>query len=249
MGFSIMANPDKTSPQKNSGSILYRSRIEIGRILQALTNEGIAVFANIGDSEEEQLFVSHVLSVKPDEDYFVLAYGAEKSINSALFRQAAIKLKANYQGARIAFVAYRPSDSMFDGRPAIRFVFPRALLHYHREHKRIGIPREVALRCLVGEAGIIQFELRVVDISHDGMGCVLYKGGSTLKKGTVLRNCRITQTNGKTIVADLIVRHSTPVKLRDGTMAYRTGVRFVQTPAEIKPLIDQFVRYLADAET
>lgn len=242
-----MANPGKPTPQKNS--VLYRSRIEIARILQTLANENIAVFTNIGDMDEEQIFVSHVLTVKPDDDYFVLAYSAEKTINSALFKRSALKLKANYQGARIAFVAYRPADTMFEGQPAIRFVFPRALLHYHREHKRIGIPREIALRCIVGEPGTQQMELRVVDISRDGMGCVLYKGGGRLEKGTVLKNCCIIMPNGEAISADLIVRHSMPSKQKDGTIAYRTGVRFVQTPEEIKPLIEQFIRHLEDTKT
>lgn len=241
-----MANPGKIHPQEFSSSVLFCSRIEITRILQALVNENTAVFTSVGATDEEQLFVSHVLSVKPDDDCMVLAYSAEKTINSALFKNATLKLKANYQSAYIAFAGYKPADTVFEGQPAVQFAFPRALLQYHREYKRISIPREVALHCISGAEGKNKLEMKIVDISQEGMGCMLYHRASTLRKGTVLRNCHIDLPDGKFMVADLMVRHSTPTILPDGTCAYRTGFRFVQTPDEIKPLIEQFIRTLDD---
>jgi len=44
------------------------------------------------------------------------------------------------------------------------------------------------------------------------------------------------------VIVDLIVRHSTTVTRKDGTLAVKTGVSFLQTPAEIKSLISVFIK-------
>ncbi len=238
--------PETLAPQQSPSSVLYRSHIEIGRILQGMAGECIALFAYIVDRDDEQLFVSQIQSVHPDAGSFVVSYGPSKSLNGALFRQPALRFKANYRGGRISFVAQRPLDGTFGGQPVLRFAFPSALLHYYREHRRVSLPGEAALRCVAGAPGEPQLELRVVDISQDGMGCVLHREGGGLGKGAVLRDCRIFLPNGTTVAADLMVRHSAAATLKDGSVGWRTGVRFVQTPAEIRPLIDQFVRVLDD---
>lgn len=239
-----MAASENTLSQQTQSSVLYRSRIEIGRILQGLADEGAAVFAYVADREDEYLFISNIHSIHLDADSFALSYGTHKSTNGALFRQAALRFKANYRGGRISFMAQRPLDATFGGQPVIKFVFPKVLLHYYREYSRIGIPGEISLNCIADGPDGGQLVLKVIDISQDGMGCILHQQGNLLQKGMVLKNCRITLPGGKTALADLIVRHSQSVTLKDGTVGHRTGVRFVQTPDEIKPLVEQFVRIL-----
>ncbi len=235
-----------TSAPLPSGGVLYRSRIEIARILQSLADENIPVFAYVVDKEDEHLFISGIHSIHAETDYFVISYGAYKMLNSALFRYPALRFKANYRGGRISFVAKRPLDATLSGQPVIKFTLPHVLLHYYREYTRINVPGNASLRCIAGEPDEEQLDLQVIDISQDGMGCILHMERNRLHKGMVLRNCRISLPNGKAINADLMVRHSHSVTLGDGTLAYRTGVRFVQTPQEIGPLIEQFVRVLDD---
>jgi c-di-GMP-binding flagellar brake protein YcgR len=241
-----MADLVTANPPQAANNVLYRSRIEIMRILQGLADEHTAVFAYIVDKEDEHLFISNIHSIHPDIDSFVLSYGPHKSINGALFRHSTLRFKANFRGGRVTFVAQRPLDATFGSQPVIKFLFPPVLLFHYREFTRISLPGEAALRCIVGESGEEQLDLKIIDISQDGMGCILHLGGNQLQKGMVLKNCRISLPNGKEVPADLMVRHSGSVTLKDGTIACRTGVRFVQTPAEIKPLIAQFIHILDD---
>lgn len=69
-----------------------------------------------------------------------------------------------------------------------------------------------------------------------------YDPDVTIKAGTVLKNCRIIIPGGVSVIVDQIVRHSTTLTRKDGTLAVKTGVRLLQTPAEIKSLISVFIK-------
>jgi c-di-GMP-binding flagellar brake protein YcgR len=196
------------------------------------------------DQDDELLFVSHIHSVHADLNFFGLSYGFHKSTNGAIFRHAALRFKANYRGGRISFVAQRPLDGTIGGQPVVKFAFPRALLHYYRDYARNVVPDHTPLNGLVPIPGGAPLEMQVTDISLDGLGCILHTRAQRLAEGTFLNGCRIALPDGKAVCVDFIVRHSTLVTLEGGVPACRTGVRFVQTPDEIRPLIDQFVLIL-----
>jgi putative nucleotidyltransferase with HDIG domain len=237
---------DKIKKQAALEGELYHSRIEIGRLLQSIANENIQLSADLG---EEQIFISRILSVNPDAGHFVLAFAEYKPSNSLLYKSPTLEFTANFHGAHLTFKVLQPIDTMYEGQPALQFLYPRAvLLHHRRQHKRIGIPKDISLNLIAGWGDLSPIEIKVVDISMDGFGCILYKEGSTLQPGSVLKGCLILLPNGKDVAVDLIVRHTSPFALKDGTVAYRTGVRFIQTPKEIEPLINHFVKHLDDTE-
>lgn len=236
---SAPADHDKTKLPEN---VLYRSRIEIRRILQRLADESCPVFAEIAD---ERLFVSQILSVDPASGHLIIAYGAEKSINSALFEQPAVKFSSNLGDAHLIFKVAGATDTRYKGQPAIQFPFPRTLVFFRRrEHLRIPIPTEASLRCIAEAGSVIPFESRIIDISHDGLGGMLYNRDVKLRAGTALKNCRIILPDGNAVVADLGLRYITTITLSDGTVANRAGLRFIQRPDEIAALVSFFIQNL-----
>lgn len=233
----------KSQQQSSAEDVLHYSRIEIGRLLQSIRTENFQIFAAIGD---EQIFVSHILFVNPDTGHFIVAYAEHKLSNSLLFKNPTLEFTSNYHGAHLSFKVLQPTGTMYEGEPALQFLFPRAiLLHHRREHKRIKIPKDISLNLIARWGDLEPIEINITDVSKDGFGCILYKDGDTLKLGTVLKKCIILLPDGKDVTVDLIVRHTSPVTLKDGTIAYRTGVRFIQTPKEIEPLINHFIKPLA----
>lgn len=239
------ADPSKTSQRPLPENALYRSRIEIYRILQTLEEERSSLSAEIGNG---WVFLSHILSVDPAAGHFVIAYCANKSLNSALFELPVLEFTANHRGAQLVFQVSHPSDTQFNGLPAIQFAFPQSLiLHHHREQPRIPAPADVSLRCVADEGNAISFEARVTDISLDGLGGMIYDGGIMLAAGMVLKGCRIITPGGEAIIADLEVRYTATVTLADGTLARRAGVRFMQRPEQIEALIGMFIRDLDKA--
>jgi len=219
---------------------LFRSRIEITRILQQLTRDRAVLSAEVGDPA--QLFLTRLLHVDPAGEFFVLTYSEERRANAALLEHASVLFRASDKRGRIEFVAGPPSETAFDGEPAVRFAVPQALVRsQHREHPRFTVPADASLRCIADGAGFTPFEARIVDISRGGMGGMIYDHGVMLSPGTVLRGCRIIISGGKPIVADLEVRYTDSIVLPDGSLARRSGVKFLGKPKGLDALLNRFV--------
>lgn len=234
------ADLSKTAPHTSPGNVLYRSRVEICRILQFLASDSCPVSAEIGNNRR---FVSHILSVDPGAGYFVVAYSADKSANSVLFGLPSLEFSANPHRGHLVFQVSGPMDMQFDGKPAIQFALPQSvILNHRRKQARIPVPEDVSLRCVADEGGVISFEARITDISLGGMGGLLYSGDIVLEAGTILKGCRIIIPGGKAVIADLEVRYTKRITSPDGMSINRAGVRFVQKPEGIETLIDMFAR-------
>ena len=139
-----MSTPVKRGKNAPPENVLYLSRIEICRILQDLSEKHISIIAEIGTS---WTFVSHVLLVDTDEEYFVISYCANKLLNNKVLELPALKFTSSYQDAHLVFECSGPAETLYDGQPAIQYAIPRALTYYHRrEYPRIRIPEEISLR-------------------------------------------------------------------------------------------------------
>ena len=186
--------------------------------------------------------MTQVLSVDPGSGQFVVSYGEDKSTNSALFGLKSLLFNVNHQRAQLVFKAAGPTDTLFEGCPAIRFSMPDMLIVYHHRGNMRFRASDVSLNLVVEQSSVLSFEAKMIDISLDGMGFMSYDQGIKLAVGTVLKNCRVIIPGGEPVVVDLIVRHSTTITRKDGTLAIKTGVRFMQRPTEIKSLINIFVK-------
>lgn len=232
-------NGNTVAAKKAPANVLYRSRIEISRILSVLAREGCAIFAEVG---EEKLFVTRILMVDEHSGYLVIEYGAEKSINSALFNQPSLRFRASYLGAHLSFKVSGPLDTLFDGNPAIRFAIPHSLIwSQRRQHPRTITPPHIPLRCIARNSDGELFEAKIFDISLAGMGGMVCDEGVALKVGMVLKGCRITFPGSEPIIADLVVRNIKTIARSNGKLYKRAGFRFIQRPEEIQALINLFV--------
>ena len=224
-----------------SANLLFRSHIEICRLLKMLAQAHCSISAQINNHP----FASHLLEVDAACEHFVVAYSQHKSINSMLLNSAAVEFIVAHQGQHFTFTATAPEETRFEELPAIQFCLPKTLLlHNRREHPRIPLPDSISLRCIADEAGFIAFESHITDISHDGFGCLVYNSDISLEKGNILKGCRVILPNGDAVVADLELRYATPITLPDGTQATRAGLRFMQEPDEIQKLINYFIHDL-----
>lgn len=234
------AVPEKKSRTEN---LLFHSRIEICRIMQLLAIKHSPVSAEIKNGHS---FASHIIHVDTRADRFSIAYSEHKSLNSMLLDSPSVKFTAaDQQGLLFTFVAADPEEAQIAGNSIIRFALPTTLLlHNRREHPHILIPADVSLRCVADEAGFIPFESHITDISHDGLGCLIYDPDIALEKGMILKGCRIITPQGDAVIADLELRYAKPITLPDGTLANHAGFHFVQRPDQIGKLINLFVQDL-----
>ncbi len=215
------------------------SPVEIAQVLEDLAGARIPIHAELEEPAGPRLFTSRVLWVEPDCSGFTVAYDADDTVNGLLYRQGAIKFNADRHHERISFFAHTPLDTMFQGKPAIYFPIPPSLMRYRRRHQRIAVPAEAGLRCVVTRDREAQLEMKVVDISEGGMGCVIHSETEPFVQGAVLRQCRLVRTGGKPVWVVLAVEYSMPAMLPDGAYVQRAGLRFLEPPPEIRTLTRQ----------
>jgi c-di-GMP-binding flagellar brake protein YcgR len=216
---------------------LYRSRIEICRLMEMLATKRSSLFIEFGGKAVE----SRMLHVDPVDGYFECAYGANKRLNSKMFSAPSLKITSHLDETDLVFEVSNPTETEFDDQPAIRFALPSVLIRYQgRKAPRFSIDGEASLRCITDTEGILPFEAHIIDISQDGLGGIVFDREVRLEAGTVLRRCRIIIPDGRAVVADLSVRYMTAITLPDGALAFRAGFRFIQTPSEIPELINFF---------
>jgi c-di-GMP-binding flagellar brake protein YcgR len=223
-------------------NLLFHSHIEICRILQMLAHERSHIVAEVG---EHLSFKAFMLALDLQHARFTTTFSANKEANSALlnFHDALEFTATDAQGLLYSFEASSPEETQIDGQPAIHFNLPKSLLlHNRREHVRLSTADELSLRCVADAAGFMPFESHITDVSHDGLGALIYDLGVHLELGAILKGSRIITPNGDVVTADLELRHITTAQCPDGTMANRAGFRFLQTPSEISQLIGLFIQ-------
>ena len=196
---------------------LYRSRIEICRLLQTLTTNRSTLFVEFGSKTVE----SRILRVHPAEGHFDCSFGVNRQLNSKMFKAPSLKITSHLQEADLVFEVSNPAESEFEGQPAIRFALPNLLIRYHgRKAPRVSVAGDISLRCIADTGGILPFEAHIVDISQDGLGGIIFDRGIRLEPGAVLRSCRIIIPDSRAFVADLAVRYLSLIHISEPTRPY-----------------------------
>ncbi|OGA50625.1 MAG: hypothetical protein A3G25_09010 [Betaproteobacteria bacterium RIFCSPLOWO2_12_FULL_63_13] len=221
-------------------NVLYRSQIEIARVLRLLEREGSMVSAHVANGE--RLYITRVVHVDLDAGYFLIAFSDEKQANDALLGDETVVFRGNVRQTRVEFSASHPCDTVHDDKPAIRFAFPSVLAQIQRRRfPRYRVPGDVSLRCVADSGGVMPFEARISDISLGGLGAIVYDAGIRLPPGTVLIDCRIVVPEHEPVLVDIEVCYTKPVQLDDGALANRSGVRFVRPEKQVEALVKIFV--------
>lgn len=219
--------------------LLTRSRIEIVAILGAVLRDNAPLTAYLENGE--QLMVTRLLHLDPDEGYIVVDYGLSRPANQLLLHRKTITFHCESGRQHVQFAASVPRETVHDGKSAIRLYFPDYLLRrQHRRHPRFRIPPELQVKCRVECPGVLSFEMDVQDISRAGLGMVTHSPNITLEPGTVLPGCQIKHPLHPPICFDLEIRHSTVMQLPDGTPKVRTGCRFIGDADAVAELVSLF---------
>jgi flagellar brake protein len=215
--------------------------MDIARTLRGMCESGAIVTAT--PPAGKKVFISRLLDIDPDAGHIVLACSDAEEANSALLAAGTAVFGCHYQGVHYAFSAGDAQPTQHAGQPAVRLAFPSSLLAQQRRVRpRFAVPESVPLRCAV-TFGDTAFEARVVDISVEGVGSILYDPRIRLQAGTRLEGVRIIHPQ-RTIVVDLLVRHVKWQNLPDGSYVARAGCSILGSTQEIEDLIRMFITEL-----
>ena len=220
---------------------LLESRIEICRLLVAISQSHHSLSADIGS----HIFITHILHVDLRAEHLIVSFCANKMLNNLVLESDTLRFTGSYMDAHIAFDLSTPTEVQFHDAPAIQYPLPVSVVLYHRRDcPRADIPANLSLRCIADEGGIMPFESRITDISHDGFGAIQYEVDINLEPGTILKACRIMLPGNEPVVADLELRYTLLSLQPDGSAVHRSGFRFLSKPEGLGRLVGTFMQDL-----
>jgi len=227
-----------------TGGLISRKAEDIGIVLSSLLEDEQQVTTIL--DQEGTAFSSQIVFIDPERHYICLALSANPDANASLLARPRVSFISASPRWHHEFVASEPQRSELLGEPVIRMAYPSVVVS--QERRRVeprNSPRTDAdapfmLKCLANAHGIAPFEGNIIDISHRGIGFLLYQVDITLEPGTVLRGCRIERSGEAPISVDLEVRYSTSVPMPTGGYAHRSGCIFLNPTRRVTELIEAF---------
>ena len=238
-----MTIPDLNARLSNTGQLLVRSGIEIGRLLDSMRRDGDAVTARL---PQELLFLSQLLYVEPVKGFMLMSYSDHKPANSAVLTAPAITFHCHHRGAQYAFRGDHLRHTSVRGKPCLQCGLPSAVLgmQQRRAQGRVHVPAHAPVHADL-RMGLQSFPAKVVDVSLDGIGMLLTDATIPLCEGTRLQHARIRHPQSKPFLIDFEVRHVTRVVLPSGEHASRVGCRVTSGRDTLEELIRLFIVDLA----
>ncbi|MGH8687894.1 MAG: flagellar brake protein [Burkholderiales bacterium] len=238
----MIAN-DLSARLANTGQLLVRSGIEIGKLLDAILLDRDTLTANV---PPKIMFMSQLLRVEPIRGTMMISFSDHKPANSAALSSPKLSLRCSHRGALFAFSADAPRQAVHEGQACIQCVLPTAVLgmQQRRGQSRVQVPAQAPVGAEL-RMGLQAFRARVADVSLDGICMLVSDPTIPLCEGTRLERVRIRHPQVEDFEVDLEVRHVARVVLASGERASRLGCRVLGSREVLEDLIRLFVIDLA----
>jgi c-di-GMP-binding flagellar brake protein YcgR len=216
------------------------SDVEIAYILRGLMKSGALVTLYFNGGRE--FVVSAVLAVEAERGFVILDSGANRELNDRLLRGGEMSVVSSQDGVRVQFACRKVEGVSFEGRLAFRIAVPDSVIKLQRrEYYRLPTPLINPLKCEVPAAEGERVEMPIADISLGGVCLVGERAGEALALGSVLEGCRIVLPEAGTLQANLCVRNSYLVMLKNGASSRRTGCDFIKLGAQQEAMVQRYI--------
>ena len=229
---------------------LIHSRLEIVAILGMLRKAGSMVTAYFGGGSD--FLLTSIVAVRPEQDELVMDYGADSAANQCALQANKITFVAAHEHIKIQFATASPRQARFEGRDAFSVPLPAALLRLQRrEFFRIATPLTRPLKCVVppvvpplSARVCAPAEVTIVDISCGGIAVIDFSEPADNEPGACFRGCRILLPDIGAVTADILVKSSYEVTLKNGAKHKRAGCEFVDMPERERAKIQRYINKL-----
>ena len=222
-----------------AGSRLLWSRHQIVHMFDRFIREDNPVSVHYDD--ESRVIVTRALQLDRRLNRVYFEYGDHKAANTSLLRSEEVQFSVEHGGERSQFTSPRVRDILLDGRPVFHVPIPSRIIQADRRlHRRIEIPKISAPIVVFKLPDGRQVKGRLADMSAGGIGVIGLASDRMVQTGTLVHNCLIYLSDGKSVMVDLEIRHSAILKGSSGKATHRIGFRLVSRPKEFSDLLNAF---------
>jgi c-di-GMP-binding flagellar brake protein YcgR len=219
------------------------SRLEICSVLGALQKAGSLVTAYFGSNND--FILTCIVRVDADENEVVLDCGADAAANLRALKASGITFVAAHEHIKIQFSADSLRKLRVDQRDAFGIPLPSALLRLQRrEYFRIVIPLSQPLKCAIppqADAVNAPEKATVADISCGGVALVGFSTPAGVESGMCLHGCQIQLPDAGVVTADLLIKSTFDVTLKNGSKHLHAGCEFINMPERARSNIQRYI--------
>ena len=234
-------NPDVASVDQSK--YLIHSRLEIAAILGTLHKAGRMVTAYFGGGSD--FILTSIVAVRPGQNTAFVDYGADAAANRRALQAKNITFVAAHERIKIQFVAASLRQARLGGRDVFSMAIPATLLRLQRrEYFRIATPLTRQLACIIAaQAAPVRApaEATIIDISCGGIAVIDSSELADGEPGACFRGCRILLPDIGAVTADILVKSSYEVTLKNGARHKRAGCEFVDMPERERAKIQRYI--------
>jgi len=243
-----MPSADQSLPAAHSSTsdeekFKVYSRLEVRSVLEALQKAGTLVTAYFGAGND--FILTCILRVDAETDEVVLDYGADAATNLRALKASGFTFVAAHERIKIQFSSALLRKVRHDNRDAFSIPLPPSLLRLQRrEYYRIVTPLAQPLKCAIPPQGKdvnTPSEAIVADISCGGVALVGFGTAAGVESGMRLRDCQIQLPDAGIVTADLLIKSTYEVTLKNGNKHLHAGCEFVNMPERVRANIQRYI--------
>lgn len=143
---------------------------------------------------------------------------------------------------KLQFQVRFPRVIDWQGRSALAVQLPAEILRLQRrDFYRLTVPLGQPLSCHLPVGHGEEMEISLIDISVGGVGILGFVPGLKLYPGAQYHGARIELPDAGTVVADLEIRASFDVTLKNGIKTVRIGTQFINLAGSMQTMIQRYI--------
>lgn len=228
-----------TPAETDDDRFTVSSPVEVAFILRAVMEAGEMVTAYLDEGRD--FIITAIVAV--DRDAGEVLFDASKHTFSdrRLARGGDVRFVTVQDRIKIQFDSSQARVSNWQGSRVLRIPLPGSLLKFQRrEYFRVDTPVMKPVRCrLVLPEGPV--DVHLVDISLGGVCLTGYPDSLLVEPGRLFEGCRIDLGDGGKLTADLLVRTSSEIRLRNGAVSRRAGCMFTRLPPGAEAVLQRYI--------
>ncbi len=224
--------------------LLY-SKTEILFVLRTLIQKGaiVTVYFDQGKS----FMLTSLLALDPDNNGFIVDPGSDNEMNRKAVMADKLIFTTAIDKVKIQFSIGKLSETIHDGRPALRGALPETLLRLQRrEYFRLSTPIASPIKCTIpmkrADGSALVADAPLLDISGGGVGLMVSPEQAGLYETEMtFSDCRISLPDEGVLVTTLRVRNAFDVTARNGAHYVRVGCEFIELQGARLSLIQRYI--------
>lgn len=237
-----MPTPDQT-PIAPEDSYAIHNESDIQFVLRGVMQEKtlITLYFDQGNS----FILSSILAIDPRNKIMILDYGNDEKLNQKILNTAKLTCVTSQAKVKVEFKCSSIKKIQFQDNSAFMVDLPESLSRMQRrDFFRITTPTVKPLICIIplpSEYESKTAEVVLLDISCGGIAVIDQHHIISFDPGTTFKNCQITLPEIGTITADIKVKNTYEVKLRNEITCKRAGCEFIKPPTKILAMIQRYI--------